>query len=521
MKKNLIILQKTVVLPALTLCTVAMHTPNMKHFLTPLVLLIALVSNAQYDKFRKAEAPVASHAFAPLGSVGYAYQGKHFLQLGLMYGTNYAHPKNSLKKKNFLRTDGHWDYNVLGLGLGTDIGWLSTGKVFAPKFFVEFETYQRTLFYRMNAIQYTVGDAKDLRIMPEFGVYLGKNNHIALMAGYSQPIKKEIKEISRLKIGLTVYPALVNGISYKVANEMKVDTQAFKPVPGIKEPEMVLVKGGTFRMGANMIQVKDKRVLRVTDVPEDEQPTHQVTLPDYYIGKHEVTYAEFREFIKQTGYVTQKDRVEKLNYGLIYQTGLIKNKNGACFWNGNEWEIRHLNLDNDAVGHKRTAAHDNDPVIYITVNDALKYCEWLSVQTGKKYRLPTEAEWEYAASGGNKSQGYIFPGGGSLDEVAWYKSNSKRSTHKVGTKKPNELGIYDMAGNVMEMCMDWYDATYYQWSKNDNPQGPEEYLNKSRNYSIRGSSWASTADDSRTTRRNFCEMGTASNCLGFRVVAEK
>lgn len=493
----------------------------MKYTVTFFLLLLAQIAVAQYDKFRTSSTPVSSHAFAPLGSVGYSYQHAHFLQMALIYGTNYAYPKSHKTNTHPLRTDGNWDYNIFGIGIGTDIGWLPDNRVFGPKVFIEFETYQKTLFYRINAIQYFMGDRHDMRIMPEFGVYLGGKHHVAIMGGYSQPVAKRIKDISRFKIGLNIYPAMINGITYKVAKEKREDTAAFKPVTGIREPDMVFVQGGTFMMGATIIKVKDKRVLKITDVPEEERPEHEVTLPDYYIGKNEVTYAEFREFIKQTGYVTEKDRVDKINNGIFYQLGIIKNKQGACFWNGNEWENRHLNLDNDASGRIRTADMDNHPVIYITVNDALKYCEWLSVQTGIKYRLPTEAEWEYAAAGGSKSMDYIFPGGNVLDEVAWCKSNSKKTTHKAGTKKPNELGINDMAGNVMEMCMDWYDANYYQRAKPENPQGPEEYISSDHYYSIRGSSWAGNADDSRTTRRNFCETSTASNCLGFRVVAEK
>lgn len=495
----------------------------MKRTLTFMLLLACFSAHAQYNKFRNAEAPVSSHEFAPLGSLGYAYQHGHFLQLALIYGTNYGQKKGIVKTSLGQRlNNSKWHHSIFGIGLGTDIGWMLSGNtVYGPKAFVEFETYQKTLFYRINAIQYFVNDAHDLRVMPEFGVYVGKHHHFAVLAGYSQPVKKQIKEISRLKIGLNIYPAFINGITYKVAKEQKADTSRFKPVDGIKEPDMVLVQGGTFKMGANMIQYKDKRVLRIENVPEDEKPQHDVTLPDYYIGRNEVTYAEFREFVKQTGYETQKHRVDKINNGIFYQLGILKNTQGACFWNGKEWENRHLNMDYNAHGHLRTVDEDNHPVIYVTVNDALKYCEWLSVQTGKKYRLPTEAEWEYAAAGGNKSAGYTLPGGNTPEEIAWYKGNSKRTTHMVGIKKPNELGINDMAGNVMEMCMDWYDAQYYERATPNNPQGADESLTGNHYYSIRGSSWAGSAADSRITSRNYCEMGTASNCLGFRLVAEK
>jgi formylglycine-generating enzyme required for sulfatase activity len=494
----------------------------MKVRLTLVLLFTALSSQAQYDKFRKAEGPVSSHAYAGLGSIGYAYQRGHFLQLALIYGTNYNHVNNSLKNRiDNLKYDVKWDYAVFGIGAGADIGIVQSGMAFGPKLFAEFETHQKMLLYRINVIQYFVNGGHDMRIMPEFGVYFGKKNHLAVLAGYSQPVAKQIKDISRLKIGLNVYPGLLNGITYKIAKEQKADAEAFKPAPGIKAPEMVLVQGGTFKMGANIDKYKYKSVLNVMNVPGDEKPEHEVTMPDYYIGKNEVTVAEFREFVKQTGYVTEKERINKINKGIFYRLGILKNRQGSCFWNGLNWQNKHLVWTNDVLGNNRADDQDNHPVIYVTVNDALKYCEWLSVQTGKKYRLPTEAEWEYAASGGNQNNNFIFPGSDSLDEVAWHKGNSRKSTHMVGLKKPNELGIYDMAGNVMEMCSDWYDAHYYEKTALTNPQGPEQSSTIIRYYSIRGSSWAAGAADSRTTRRNFCEMGTASNCLGFRVVAEK
>ena len=97
----------------------------------------------------------------------------------------------------------------------------------------------------------------------------------------------------------------------------------------------------------------------------------------------------------------------------------------------------------------------------------------LNVVTGKNYRLPTEAEWEFAARGGNKSKGYKYSGSNDLNAVAWYGANSGNQAHPVGTKAPNELGIYDMSGNVREWCNNWYDEEYYSYSPQNNPQGPD------------------------------------------------
>ena len=115
---------------------------------------------------------------------------------------------------------------------------------------------------------------------------------------------------------------------------------------------------------------------------------------------------------------------------------------------------------------------DDLPVENVSWNDIQDYLQRLNAKTGGNYRLPTEAELEYAARGGNKSHGYEYSGSNTLDNVAWYYDNSGSKTHSVGTKQPNELGIYDMSGNVWEWCNDWYGENYYSSSSQNNPQGP-------------------------------------------------
>lgn len=173
--------------------------------------------------------------------------------------------------------------------------------------------------------------------------------------------------------------------------------------------EMVYVKGGTFTMGATSEQG--------IDADDREKPAHKVTLDSYYIGKYEVT-----------------NELWKAVMG-----GTIVSREGA---------------------------KDNEPVVFVSWYDIQRFLRKLNAMTGKNYRLPTEAEWEFAARGGNASRGYKYAGSNIRNEVMWYWDN----IHEVGTKSPNELGIYDMSGNVEEWCQDWYGD--YSSSSQLNPKGP-------------------------------------------------
>jgi formylglycine-generating enzyme required for sulfatase activity len=220
------------------------------------------------------------------------------------------------------------------------------------------------------------------------------------------------------------------------------------------EPEMVFVKGGTFRMGATSEQGYN--------VYNDEKPAHSVTLSDYYIGKYEVTQAQ--------------------------------------------WEAV---MGNNPSNFKRDP---NRPVEQVSWNDVQEFITKLNQLTGKTYRLPTEAEWEYAARGGSSSRGYKYSGSNTLSDVAWYDDNSNDETHPVGTKNPNELGIYDMSGNVYEWCSDWYGA--YSSNSQTNPQGPSE---GSRRVG-RGGGWCYIAKICRVSNRDAGLADIRSYFLGFRLV---
>ncbi len=140
----------------------------------------------------------------------------------------------------------------------------------------------------------------------------------------------------------------------------------------------------------------------------------------------------------------------------------------------------------------------------------------MSESTGKNYRLPTDAEWEFAARGGKKSKGYTYAGSNDLDQVGWHNNNAGGQTQACGSKKPNELGLYDMSGNVWEWCSDWYDASYYSNSPSTNPQGPSE----GSVHVLRGGSWSYLPDDCRVANRNNFFRTQEYRGGGFRVVLQ-
>jgi formylglycine-generating enzyme required for sulfatase activity len=190
--------------------------------------------------------------------------------------------------------------------------------------------------------------------------------------------------------------------------------------------EMVYVQGGSFNMGCtNEQSIK---------CPKNEMPTHRVKLTDFYIGKFEVT---------------QK----------LWNAVMDKNKKPS------PW---------DAIRDKNPSKWkgDNLPVERVSWDDCQIFIGRLSDLTGKQFRLPTEAQWEYAARGGAKSSGYRYSGGHDIFNVAWSADNSGGRTHEVGSLQPNELGIYDMSGNVCEWCYDWFDIKYYDYSPENSPAGP-------------------------------------------------
>ena len=209
---------------------------------------------------------------------------------------------------------------------------------------------------------------------------------------------------------------------------------------------------------------------------ESEKPAHSITLSGFYISKYQVTQAQWRAMMGS------------------YPPEL---RNTGC---------------------------DQCPVERISWDDIQEFLQKLNAKTGENYRLPTEAEWEYAARGGQpgKANNYLYSGSNDPDEVAWYDSNAEdgntngslKTTRPVGTKKPNELGLYDMSGNVWEWCSDWYGEDYYKNSPRNNPRGPGVGTGRV----LRGGGWGNSSRLCRAASRYGYGPTYRLHNIGFRLV---
>jgi len=227
-------------------------------------------------------------------------------------------------------------------------------------------------------------------------------------------------------------------------------------------PEFIFVQGGTFQMGSDR-EYYDKKY---------DEPVHTVFVSDFYLSKNEVTFEQYDAFCEASG----REKPFNSNWG-----------------------------------------RSNRPVIHVSWGDAVAFCVWLCQQTGKTVRLPTEAEWEFAAQGGNNSQGFELSGGNEKNDVSWNGHNSGDQTHPVGQKQSNELGLYDMSGNVWEWCNDWYGENYYRHSPENNPTGPS-----SGKYRIlRGGSWSFYDFSLRSAFRSWSPPDLRGGHVGFRCAMEK
>ena len=233
---------------------------------------------------------------------------------------------------------------------------------------------------------------------------------------------------------------------------------ALEPGKPFKDPftgmQFVFIKGGCYEMGDTF-----------GDGDVDEKPVDAVCVDDFYLASHEVTQGQWKT-------VMQKD------------------------------PSYFVELE------------DHFPVENMSWMDVQEFMEKLNKQTGRRYRVPTEAEWEYAAKSGGKKEKYAGTSReNEVDQFAWYERNSQGRTQPVGRKRPNGLGLYDMSGNVFEWCSDWYEKEYYRNNPKNNPKGPSGGTHRV----VRGGSWASNGWNVRTANRGHISPPGRRYDIGFRV----
>jgi formylglycine-generating enzyme required for sulfatase activity len=241
----------------------------------------------------------------------------------------------------------------------------------------------------------------------------------------------------------------------ELERQMELERKTSNPIIQKFQSDMVYVQGGTFTMGCTSEQGND--------CDDSEKPAHQVSLSSYYINRYEVTQAQWRA---------------------------VMGSNPSIF-----------------------KGCELCPVENVSWNAVQEFIQKLNVMTGRSYRLPTEAEWEYAARGGRKSRGYKFSGSSNPNEVGWYDGNSSRKTHPVGQKQANELGLYDMSGNVWEWCSDW-NGDYSSQSKID-PKGPSTASDRVS----RGGGWFNASWSLRLSNRFIHLPEISGDFRGFRLVS--
>lgn len=217
--------------------------------------------------------------------------------------------------------------------------------------------------------------------------------------------------------------------------------------------DMLRIEGGTFQMGS-------------TSGRSNEKPLHSVTVNSFEMGKYEITQGQWKA---------------------------VMGNNPSSF-----------------------SVCDNCPVENVSWNEVQNFIKKLNAQTKKNYRLPTEAEWEFAARGGKKSRSYIYSGSNDVNIVAWFLDNSESKMHQVGARQPNELGLYDMTGNVSEWCSDWYGA--YISTPEVNPKGSAKTDNLNQEKVIRGSTINTNSPNSKVTMRMKGFPSKAYGTTGFRLV---
>jgi formylglycine-generating enzyme required for sulfatase activity len=320
--------------------------------------------------------------------------------------------------------------------------------------------------------------AKNIFNMVLVLVFSGVNIHIA----YSQQLKGPMSNIS--------------DVTSKDENMFKSGAKEFKE--SVADIQFVNISGGCFKMGDTF-----------GDGEKDEQPVHKVCVSDFAISKTDITVGQFKLFVEATNYQTEAE------------------KDGGCYiFNGKDW-IKQPSNNWKNPGFMQNNQH---PVICVAWNDVQAFINWLNKPGAGKFRLPTEAEWEYSArSGGKKERFAGFNNKNLLYKFAnfcdtncdtkWQtigQNDGYSGTSPAGNYQPNGLGLHDMTGNVWQWLNDWYDERYYSKSPKDNPRGATSGVDRV----VRGGSWLNGPNDVRAADRNNSAPNYRSSDIGFRIVSQ-
>lgn len=289
--------------------------------------------------------------------------------------------------------------------------------------------------------------------------------------------------------------------------------QTLPQVVAVAGIPLVKIRAGEFLMGSPGVDPADRYSV-------GEVPVHRVRISrDFYLGKHEITVGQFRQFVNATGFKTEVERNGLGANSLNLETGSIQQL-ASTVWH--------------SPGFSQS---ENHPVVCVSWYDAVAFCEWLSVETKRTLRLPTEAEWEYACRSGRQAKFFTgddpyslegFTNMGDTTLLAEFSlaggtapwSDGSAFPCQVGMFKPNAFGLYDMHGNVGEWCQDWYSNDYYQNSPDTDPTGPASPSKATPWHSVRGGSWFNSAHSCRASGRHDAIETAPSTTNGFRIVME-
>jgi formylglycine-generating enzyme required for sulfatase activity len=260
------------------------------------------------------------------------------------------------------------------------------------------------------------------------------------------------------------------------------DTTGMIGDTSLKGTKLIFVPGGSFQMGSKSGET-------------NEQPIHEVTVSDFYLGKHEITSSQFIIFLNDAGVLADGSFNDSV-FGVIEYIDM----------DGLDCPIKH-NGSTFYFSGSRYSDTDDCPVLEVSWYGANAYAIWAGG------RLPTEAEWEYAARGRSHHSSFDYAGSNYLNDVGWFVDNSGFTSHSVGSKQPNVLGLYDMSGNVYEWCNDWYSWDYYSKSSVVDPKGPDSGPDRV----LRGGSWDISAYYCRLAFRLSLPPLSSSYYFGFRI----